>query len=307
MNILLTGASSFTGYWFARALHNDGHMLVMPLRGPKDDYLQQPRAMRVRSLSSLGEILWDCPFGSPRFLEATKERPIDILCHHAATVANYRSDDFDIADAVRQNTHNISSLLRGMPLLRAVILTGSVFEENEGAGTHPLRAFSPYGISKGATASIFDFWCHKLNVSLGKFVIPNPFGPYEEPRFVRYLMQCFLKGEAAALQTPKYIRDNIHVDLLALRYLAFCNEMAADQVARKCNPSGYVESQEAFALRVAREVSKRLSRECRVAKSTQADFSEPLIRINTEPAEQVVEWSEEKAWDALVDFYTGAQ
>ena len=40
-------------------------------------------------------------------------------------------------------------------------------------------------------------------------MIPNPFGPYEEPRFMAYLMKTWLKGEVARVQTPRYVRDNI--------------------------------------------------------------------------------------------------
>jgi len=49
-----------------------------------------------------------------------------------------------------------------------------------------LAAFSPYGLSKGLTAQAFRYWCGALDVPLGKFVLPNPFGPFEEPRFCHY-------------------------------------------------------------------------------------------------------------------------
>ena len=38
MRILFTGASSFTGYWFVRALAQTGHEVVCPLRGTLWDY-----------------------------------------------------------------------------------------------------------------------------------------------------------------------------------------------------------------------------------------------------------------------------
>jgi hypothetical protein len=37
----------------------------------------------------------------------------------------------------------------------------------------------------------------------------------------------------------------------------------------------------------------------------QEDFSEPLERINSEPAAQAIpDWDESAAWDAFVEFYT---
>ena len=55
--------------------------------------------------------------------------------------------------AVADNTHNLPVVLKAMldQGLAGVIVTGSVFEQDEGAGNAPLRAFSPYGLSKGLT------------------------------------------------------------------------------------------------------------------------------------------------------------
>jgi UDP-glucose 4-epimerase len=52
-------------------------------------------------------------------------------------------------------------------------------------------------------------------------VIPNPFGLYEEPHFTAYLMTTWLASETPRVQTPRYVRDNIHVSLLAKAYAAF--------------------------------------------------------------------------------------
>ena len=58
-----------------------------------------------------------------------------------------------------------------------ILLTGSVFENDEGAGSRDLRAFSPYGLSKGFTWQLFRYHAQIRSMTLGKFVIPNPFGP----------------------------------------------------------------------------------------------------------------------------------
>ena len=97
MKVLLTGASSFTGYWFASALNEAGANVVAPLRGALADYREGARAERVRRLSSAAEIVETAPFGSDRFFALAKVGGYDILCHHAAQVGDYRSVDFDIA------------------------------------------------------------------------------------------------------------------------------------------------------------------------------------------------------------------
>ena len=58
-----------------------------------------------------------------------------------------------------------------------LLLTGSVFESGEGAGSQGLPDFSPYGLSKALTAQMFGYYCPRAGIGLGKFVIPNPFGP----------------------------------------------------------------------------------------------------------------------------------
>lgn len=304
MNILLTGASSFTGLWFARALHAAGHAVVMPLRGAQGSYTEGVRADRVRALAAHGELVWECSFGSAGFLELAAGREWDLLCHHAARIGDYRSASFDVAGALAENTLAFPEVLAAMRGLRGVALTGSVFEPDEGAGSRPLRAFSPYGLSKGLTGQVVRYWCEMAGLPLGRFVIPNPFGAFEEPRFGAYLMRSFQRGDVPEVRTPLYVRDNIHVDLLAARYAGFCTELAGGTDQRRLNPSGYVENQGRFAQRFAQEMSARIGRPCEVRLGIQTDFSEPLMRVNTDPAApEVPDWNETAAWDAIAEFY----
>ena len=63
--------------------------------------------------------------------------------------------------ALAENTNNIRLILEQMQGngLKVVVYTGSVFEANEGAGNGPMRAFSPYGLSKGLTSEVMRHWC----------------------------------------------------------------------------------------------------------------------------------------------------
>lgn len=304
MKILLTGASSFTGFWFARELATAGHSILAPLRGAPDSY-SGTRGERIKLLAEHAEIVWSCSFGDARFLDLAKSG-FDLLCHHAARVTDYRSLDFDVAAALAENTRQLPQVLRTLADggLKGMLLTGSVFEANEGAGNDTWRAFSPYGLSKGCTAAVTRFWCNELRIPLGKFVIPNPFGPYEEARFCAFLINTWRKGEIAEVRVPSYVRDNIHVDLLAKVYAEFAGATAGGPAFARTNPSGYVETQGAFALRYAREVAPRLGVEGRVKLLEQTDFSEPLVRINTQPAiASYYKWSETAAWDRIAEYY----
>ncbi len=309
MKILFTGASSFTGYWLVKTLATAGHEIVCPLRGAVENY-DGMRKLRVEKLSSLCRLIPHAPFGSENFSNLIRSGGRwDFLCHHATESANYKSPDFDAAAALQNNTQNLRAVLAAMKKvgLRGTILTGSIFENDEGKGDEPLRAFSGYGLSKGLTWQMFRFYCGEAQIPLGKFVIPNPFGPLEEPRFTAYLMKTWREGKTAGVKTPDYLRDNIHVDLLAVAYEHFFNRIAAmNSGEAKINPSQYVETQGEFAQRVAREVRKRLGWECKLELSKQEDFSEPLRRVNTDPvAANFQNWNETKAWDGFAEFYAG--
>jgi UDP-glucose 4-epimerase len=296
MKVLFTGASSFTGYWFVNRLAAEGAQVTAALRSVPEGL----RAERVRGLRA--EIVADCAFGTERFVELIRAGSFDVLCHHGAEARDYRSPDFDALGAAAANTLNVRQTLalfaeRGG---KALVATGSVFEADEGAGPSPLRAFSPYGLSKGLTWQILRHWGEALGLPVAKFVIANPFGPYEEPRFVAHAVERWAKGEAFEVRTPRYLRDNIHVDLLAMAYARFVTEGGHGRFG----PCGYLETQGAFAERLARELGPRLGFEARVRHAEQTEFPEPLARINSDmigPA--AYGWDEAGAWDALADYY----
>ena len=281
-----------------------GHNVVAPLRGTLDgDGL---RGLRIRELSKVARVLPEAPFGSEEFLAIARSEACDVLAHHGAHVTDYRNLNFDINDALKQNTLNLRKTLEIMldAGLQAVVSTGSLFENDTGIGDEPLEAFSPYGLSKALSWQVIRFWCRRLNVPVGRFVIPNPFGPFEEPRFCNYLIQRWANGDTATVATPLYVRDNIHVDLLALAYAEFVERMAEARRDAFSQPSGYAELQGDFARRFAEAMRKRLQLPCELAFGNQTEFPEPRNRINSEPTHTFyVDWSESKAWDQLADYY----
>lgn len=306
MKILFTGASSFTGYWFVRELAEAGHEVVMTFRSEVDGY-EGVRQSRVEKALELGRSVHGCSFGERQFMELIDEEPgWDLLCHHAADVTNYKSVDFDVAAALQNNTHNLRAVLEALQAngCQKVLLTGSVFEGGEGAGSEGLPEFSPYGLSKALTAQIFAYYTQRQEMRLGKLVIPNPFGPYEEPRFTVYLVRKWYEGRTASVNTPAYVRDNIHVSLLAKAYADFAGALPAVPGFQKLNPSGYVESQGVFAQRFAENMRNRLGLPCELELKQQTEFNEPRVRINTDPLDGGrLGWDETRAWDELAIYY----
>ncbi|MBK8267403.1 MAG: NAD(P)-dependent oxidoreductase [Planctomycetes bacterium] len=306
MKILFTGASSFTGCWFVRELAAAGHEVVATFQRKLEDYSEPLRRERVMWASQVSRPVFNCSFGDDRFLETIRQGgPWDILCHHAANVTDYKSPDFNVNVAIAANSLNLTAVLRDLTEsgCRGVVLTGSFFENDEGAGSQDLPAVSPYGLSKGLTAQIFRYYTSIMGLHFAKFVIPNPFGPHEEPRFTTYLIRNWKEGKNLVVSTPAYVRDNIHVTLLAKAYTAFVATRPLGG-ASKLNPSGYVESQGAFAHRFASEMRPRLGCECPLTLKTQTEFSEPRVRLNTDVLDvSALGWNECLAWDQIAEFY----
>jgi UDP-glucose 4-epimerase len=305
MRVLLTGASSFTGYWFAAKLHAADHEVVAPLRRTTFDY-EGVRGDRVQRLAAFAEVVPVCAFGSLRFMDLIRTTAFDVLCHHASHVEDYRSLAFNVVQALDENTKNLPNIIEIMlgKGLRAIIFTGTVFEAGEGTGNWPMRAFSPYGLSKGLTSEVVRHWCLHYGIPFGKFLISNPFGPLEEPRFCAYLAKTWRMAKTAEVRTPRYVRDNIHVDLLALTYAEFVKRIVGLGKSEKFGPIGYAETQGAFAERFATAMRDRLGWTCELRLLQQTDFSEPLVRVNTHVIEpDPFRWSEETAWDAIAEYY----
>jgi nucleoside-diphosphate-sugar epimerase len=298
MQIVFTGATSFTGSWFIKKLSEKGHTLYAPIQKEASAY-EGIRKERLTQIQSLSQPHFEAPFGSERFFAFLESLPeIDLFCHHAADVTNYKSPEFDAIKALENNTRGLDSLLH---LLKrkgcsTFVLTGSVFEPGEGKGSDHLRAVSPYGLSKGLTTSYYSYYCDRAGIALKHFVIPNPFGPYEDFRFTSFLAKTWLEGKTAPITHPNYVRDNIPVPLLAEVYAGFCEDNTP-----KINPSCYVGSQQEFTLRFKEAMQPRLKVPCEVEFKIQTDFSEPLIRVNTDTVHP--DGMENEFWDELAQFY----
>jgi UDP-glucose 4-epimerase len=306
MKILFTGASSFTGHWFVIKLAERGHDVWATFtRASADDYGTDVRGQRVRRALDKCQSEFGVRFGDDRFLKLLKDEKFELLCHHAADVTNYRSPDFDVDRAVANNTFRAGDVLRSLKAAGgSLLLTGSIFEPGEGAGSDGLPAFSPYGVSKRLTFDSFQRQTEQMDLPMGKFVIPNAFGPWEDPRFISYLARTWSAGQVAQVRTPDYIRDNIHVSLLSAAYVGFAEQLPHGSGLVRLNPRGYVESQGAFSERVAREFQSRTSWDCGLECAVQTVFNEPMERVNIDQLDTAkLGWNESAAWDEFAEYY----
>lgn len=296
--VLLTGGSAFTGVWIAEALAAAGFEVTATLLRPRGAY-DGVRLARVARLERCAEIVFERPFASLADLPGR----FDVLAHHAAHITGYRDPAFDAVDALRRNTEGAEAVLQAFRAAggRAVMLTGSIFEAGEG-GEAGSPAVTPYGLSKTLTSAAFAYWAGAAGLRFGRFVIPSPYGPLEEPRFGWHLFRNWLAGQTPVVKTPLYVRDHIAAPQLASAYVGAVRGILdggrGELVAR---PSGWIATQGEFARRVASEAQARLGRECPLELAEQTHLAEPLMRVNSEPtaftrADQTRFWDEYVAW-----------
>lgn len=309
MNIIFTGASSFTGYWFVKKLVEDGNNVYCTFTGENQNHYTKGKKQRILKLEGNCELIYNSKFGSENFLKLIKDiGKVDLLCHHGAEVANYKSIDFDIPGGLNNNTSGLNKTLELLHKsgCEKVIVTGSVFEPYEGAGSEGLKGFSPYGLSKYFTFETFRYFTEKYNIKLGKFTIANPFGPYEEERFCSYLIKNWFINKTPSVNTPLYVRDNIPADILADSYIWFIKKLhGSTDLLKKFNPSGYVENIGGFTFRLSNEFRKRIGFECEYDLKEQIDFDEPMIRINADSVFNIIKsWNEIEFWDEYISYYS---
>lgn len=296
MRVLLTGASSFSGMWIAEALAAAGHEVVAVQRGGA--YADPLRQARMDRVAKAARVVTDAPFGSDAFLAVLNDR-FDVIGLHGAEVGDYKSPDYDMPAAVASNTLNAEAVFAAAGGAR-VVLTGTVFEPGEGQGTQPLISFSPYGTAKALTGQRMQATAEAAGLAVSKFVIPNPFGPWEERKFQRLVMTRWSRGEPVHIDQALYVRDNIPVDLLALAYTATCE----GAFGAYCAPSCYAEPVGAFFERMAGEVRPRTGWDCPLTLAEAQEFKEPENRTNRTPLDTAaLGWSEARFWDAYADHY----
>ena len=311
MRILFTGASSFTGYWFANTLAKAGHEVLATLTQDTSSY-EGIRARRLRMLKGKCEFATNVRFGDDKFIDIVQgQAKWDLLCHHGAMITGYRSPEFDVAKALANNTQKLAKVAEAMAGsgCSKVLLTGSFFEIGEG-GEDDSPAMTLMGLSKSFSTLSFRHHCSATGLDLGHFVITNPFGPLENDRnrFTSYLMDQWMSGKEVTIKTPDYIRDNIHVRLLAQAYLTASESMLDKEGFFSFRPSGYVETQGKFAERVAVEARKRTHLECTLSFSKQHNYDEPISRRNSDTVASDTKGPSETAlWDEFVEYYSAEQ
>jgi UDP-glucose 4-epimerase len=303
MNIVITGISSFTGLYFVKELHRRKHNIFGVHQSSFPSY-SSPHKERVTAAISYCQESVQASFGEQSFCSFIQQIPIDVYCHHGAYTTNYNAVDFPIQYAVEKNTKNLSTVAN---ILRekkchSIAVSSSIF-----AGHGPISSsdvpFSGYGESKWQTDQLFLDACKKHQLRWARYVIPNPFGPQDNPKFLYEMGNKWSLGEPLVLKTPDFIRDNIHVRLLAEHYASWIENLQSQPSQIQSFPSGYVEKIGDFAERVAIEMRKRTGWACDIQRSKKPMDNQPTTLHNTEVIKHRPFTQEQTDWDLLAEWF----
>ena len=283
---LITGATSFSGIWFTKAMLDAGIECIAISRNTGSySRIVETRLNWIRKYY-------------PNFQLTTLEKlrgsvNVDVVCLHGTATFDYRNPNFDIDSAV-QSTLEISRVIHNKFQEALYVHTGTFSEPNESIGNNAL-SFNPYSTSKNLIYNL-----HKSLVTDGqllKYVMPNPFGPLENHKFTGYLIQQWAIGVKPLIKAPNYVRDNVPIDLLSAHYVQTLINFTKDLNPKTIWPSKYIESNLAFAKRYANIFNELTGFPTPIDAILSHEFKEPRIRVNKDYCEDIVSnWSESNSW-----------
>lgn len=292
----MTGVSSFTGYYIAKALVDEGCEVVGITVGSMPD--TQVKVRRIRELVNLKGNLKLVPLSE---LDKEPKKLFDVLILHGSYMVNRRRNDFDIQQAVKLTTETTKTLVdHGSYSL--VVHTGTFSEPNESLGDD-LRSFDPYSTSKSliyeAHRDLFD------GSPLHKYVMPNPIGLLQNSNIFTSAFNEWKTGKVFHLNNPWLVRDFVPVELLASDYLGFIKRVMNSKTNQsvKRYPSLYVGTLGMMLAKVANIAKKSHDLACLIEASKNQNKSEqqPRIRINTDMVDSSINnWNEELWWNEYV-------
>ena len=302
-SVLLTGVSSFTGFWFAQKLYEEGFKVVCPLPRKGTEY-DDLKLNRLELLNSQVSLIYECPYGSAKFLNLCEDH-YDVLCLHGAYVLDYSSDRFPLTHALSENLNSSEKVLETLfsKGCRRVIWTSSVFEDavnlNDTQFSKP--GWYRYALSKYLSYAAISELCRGYGLEFSRLVITNPFGPFEDKKLSYHLINSFLNKEKEfTIKTPHYVRDMIHVQNLAEIYSKIIISKECIPEIRPCEYSGSMIS---FAKLYQEEVSKRLAINLTI-NSQNMEFDEPYSLTNDQHVTTILNQDlSDQYWDELCQYY----
>ncbi|OFZ81919.1 MAG: hypothetical protein A2583_05715 [Bdellovibrionales bacterium RIFOXYD1_FULL_53_11] len=298
--IAISAATSFTGAWIAKTLHEKGWKVIAHT-AEKQNECTGILAKRIRLLGLLDEPVIFGIRAEDGSMEALirRVRP-GVWINHHHWMAGFRSPGYDRKKALEIGVDPLTGLVKALSDsdCKGIIQTGSYFEPGE-AGRGAEAHITPYAQSKCDVWRALHAEAAGRGLALSKCVIPDPVGPLEnEDRLIPLMIKKARSGDELVMNAPNICADRLPVEYLARVYDWLARGLL-DGNSSIARPSGRVSTNLAWVQFVNEElITKRLG------------LAACPVRVNADPALEKLgdhrNNKEEAAkidWDASWDFY----
>jgi nucleoside-diphosphate-sugar epimerase len=291
--VVMTGASSFTGYWFCKSLIEEGYKVTCFFTQTKKNYsaLKKERINLLYKYKKNFIPIFNAKMGSKKFLKSISSIKNFIFIHHGAYTIDYNSNKFDLLKAINDNNQNINLMfdIFKKNSVNKLIYTSTIFQ-----GGKKNKPENLYGLSKDITQQIFKYICETNKIKFKKFIIANPFGPFEEKRFLHYVLNSWKHKKTVEVKRPKDVVDYVQVQHLANQFVKFIktNQTSFD-LSQFSNSNLY------FLKKIKRMIIQKNPLECKIKhKNIKCEFN----RINSTKI-KINKSIEKKYWSEYFTYY----
>lgn len=285
--IIIDGSSSFTGAWFINYLCASNKISKVNYLLTKKNYFGVQR-LRLGLISRNKKAICykSVKFGSKYYLNLLAKKNNFVLCIHGTYTKNYNNEnEFSISNAIKSNLNNIDEVFQILKDKKVkIILSDSIFQ-----GNGLSNCIGKYGISKKITNDLIHELSQKNKIPVSRIIIPNPWGEFEEKRFLSYLIRSWEKNETPHIRFPYYIRDNIYIKNLGKIY----SKLVLSNSSKIIYPTEFSVSNLQFAKFLKKNYENFTNKTVQLDWNKRMQFDQPKVRVNgTSTKEPTVDFNE---------------
>ncbi len=251
-SIAITGVSSFTGHWIARAFSEAGWKVHGLCSRSKDAY----QGMALQRLENLPQsIHLHFEVSSFRMADWIQEFHPTLWVHHFHYMENFRKPSYDLKQMRATCLDPLPAVVTALRenAAKGVIYSSTYFAPEEG-GVEFEHSVSPYGESKAQVRNQLQSLCREAKLPFSQIVIPNPVGAFENgDRLIPQLIAHAKQSESFLLKDPDAIFDNLPVRELAKVYVDSALELLAGRPTVR-RPSGWIGPAKDWVTKVQKEL-----------------------------------------------------
>lgn len=283
--VAISGISSFTGLWIAKAFLEAGHQVVgFCTRSSFEDYDGTLPGRRLARLPR-ESLVFGMRSDDGSMAKWIASSRIDVFVHHHHFMVDFRSPNYDLARSRRVGLEALPGLVEASAKAGAkgIIATGTYFESLP-------KEISPYGFSKKEVWASLGSLCAKAKLPLSKIIVANPIGPLENnDRLIPTLVRMSRAGAKFELRTPRAISYSLPATTIAQSYVQAAEDLVTHGKSETLSPSAGPISNSDLVDEVLRElVTSRLGlKACEVER---IDNGEPDRSLPFVPANTTVDW-----------------